>query len=90
MEGKRNVASRLGRFLRRSGQMSFLIWSKWLVLDWSQTIFILESCLVSWGPTPFPFENMWTSNHEFKVEVQEWWNECDVVGLNGFRLIMKL
>lgn len=44
---------------------------------------ILESCLVSLGPTPFRFENMWASHHDCKRRVREWWTESEVEGWHG-------
>lgn len=40
---------------------------------------------ISWGPSPFRFENMWLSHPDFKVSLSLWWSEEVSGKWEGFR-----
>lgn len=50
---------------------------------------MLQICTQSFGPKPFRFENMWTT-HPSKSLVHKRWNDCDVVGWEGYCFMQKL
>ncbi|KAL5545070.1 hypothetical protein UlMin_008854 [Ulmus minor] len=62
---------------------------------WSRTCLdhmpiILDTSPVSWGPTPFRFENMWLEHSGFRQECEQWWRGIEVEGWESYRIMEKL
>ncbi|KAL5549263.1 hypothetical protein UlMin_004494 [Ulmus minor] len=51
---------------------------------------ILDTSPVSWGPTPFRFENMWLEHSGFRQECEQWWRGIEVEGWESYRMMEKL
>ncbi|KAL5572566.1 hypothetical protein UlMin_022163 [Ulmus minor] len=51
---------------------------------------ILDTSPVSWGPTPFRFENMWLEYSGFRQECEQWWRGIEVEGWESYRIMEKL
>lgn len=51
---------------------------------------ILDTSPVSWGPTPFRFENMWLQHSGFRQECEQWWREIEVKGWESYKIMEKL
>ncbi|KAL5557970.1 hypothetical protein UlMin_034181 [Ulmus minor] len=51
---------------------------------------ILDTSPVSWGPTPFRFENMWLEHSGFRQECEQWWRGIEVEGWESYRIMEKL
>ncbi|KAL5574996.1 hypothetical protein UlMin_016695 [Ulmus minor] len=51
---------------------------------------ILDTPPVSWGPTPFRFENMWLEHSGFHQECEQWWRGIEVEGWESYRMMEKL
>lgn len=93
VSGGRNAAFRLDHFLcSRQWSEEFLDLSLSLGPRLVSDHFplILESAPITWGPTPFRFENMWLLHQDFKRNIQEWWEEHSEFGWAGYCLMKKL
>ena len=51
---------------------------------------ILDTSQVTWGPTPFCFENMWLGDPKFKPSCKCWWDSLVVSGWEGYKFMEKL
>ncbi|KAL5550481.1 hypothetical protein UlMin_000657 [Ulmus minor] len=51
---------------------------------------ILDTSPVSWGPSPFRFENMWLEHSGFRQECEQWWRGIEVEGWESYRMMEKL
>ncbi|KAL5569671.1 hypothetical protein UlMin_026246, partial [Ulmus minor] len=51
---------------------------------------ILDTSPVSWGPTPFRFENMWLEHSGFRQECEQWWRGIEVEGWESYKIMEKL
>ncbi|RVW55567.1 Transposon TX1 uncharacterized 149 kDa protein [Vitis vinifera] len=51
---------------------------------------LLKGGGMSWGPSPFRFENMWLKVDGFKELLREWWQEGERVGRASFRMAAKM
>ena len=51
---------------------------------------ILDTSPVSWGPSPFRFENMWLEHSGFRQECEQWWRGIEVEGWESYRIMEKL
>ncbi|KAL5548851.1 hypothetical protein UlMin_004082 [Ulmus minor] len=51
---------------------------------------ILDTSPVSWGPTPFRFENMWLGHSSFRQECEKWWRVIEVEGWESYKIMEKL
>ncbi|KAL7220385.1 hypothetical protein ACSBR2_013299 [Camellia fascicularis] len=52
--------------------------------------FLLKEDDRDWGPKPFKFINSWTSHPTFMAEVKKNWEDTQVSGWAGYRLMRKL
>lgn len=50
----------------------------------------LATIKVDWGPRPFRVENCWFLHKEFLRSVREWWEQMNIQGFVGFRIVKKL
>ncbi|KAL5566826.1 hypothetical protein UlMin_029990 [Ulmus minor] len=51
---------------------------------------ILDTSPISWGPTPFRFENMWLGHSSFRQECEKWWRVIEVEGWESYKIMEKL
>ena len=51
---------------------------------------ILDLAPPSWGSTLFRFENMWLNHHSFPSDFASWWNDFNLSGWEGYKLMTKL
>ncbi|KAL5543130.1 hypothetical protein UlMin_010840 [Ulmus minor] len=51
---------------------------------------ILDMMSVSWGPTPFRFENMWLGHLDFRQKCENWWSGIGVKGWESYKIMEKL
>ncbi|XP_028120048.1 uncharacterized protein LOC114317506 [Camellia sinensis] len=79
----------------------FLLDLKWMekfsFKQWGLPRSIFDHCPIlikeddrDWGPKPFKFINAWLSHKSFMSEVKKRWEEAQVQGWAGFRVMKKL
>ncbi|XP_028101025.1 uncharacterized protein LOC114300334 [Camellia sinensis] len=57
---------------------------------WNHCPILIQEDGRDWGPKPFKFINAWLSHPSFISEVKKRWEEAQVQGWAGFRVIRKL
>lgn len=51
---------------------------------------LLDTTPFKCGPYPFRFENKWLSHKEFLGSFENWWEESDLQGWEGFKFMKKI
>ncbi|KAL7162684.1 hypothetical protein ACSBR2_043049 [Camellia fascicularis] len=84
--------SRIGRFLEDPTWLE-----KFAIKQWGLSRTILDHCPIllkeddrDWGPKPFKFINAWRSHPTFGSEVKKRWEDTQVQGWAGYRVMGKL